>query len=147
MIRFLRVIAFYTIISFISIVFFTGICIPFQFLKTSYSTRYKVSEIYSRLFINLLWVIMGIKYQVDGLERLPEGPYLVVSNHQSFWENFFMQVIIPEHSWVIKKELFAIPVFGWGLRMVEPIAVDRNNTVSVAQILFEGKKRLRVVCQ
>lgn len=142
MIRTLRVIIFYTIISLISIVFFTGICIPFCFIKTSYSTRYKVSEIYSKLFINLLWVIMGIRYHAQGLEKLPERPYLVVSNHQSFWENFFMQVIIPEHSWVIKKELFEIPVFGWGLRMVEPIAVDRSSTASVAQILSEGKKKI-----
>jgi 1-acyl-sn-glycerol-3-phosphate acyltransferase len=86
---------------------------------------------------------MGIKYEVEGLEKLPNGPYLVLSNHQSFWENFFMQLIIPEHSWVIKKELFEIPVFGWGLRMVEPIAVDRSATASIVQILEEGQKKLQ----
>jgi 1-acyl-sn-glycerol-3-phosphate acyltransferase len=88
-------------------------------------------------------MIMDIKYEVQGLEKLPNGPYLVLSNHQSFWENFFMQLIIPEHSWVIKKELFEIPVFGWGLRMVEPIAVDRSATASIVQILEEGKKKLQ----
>ena len=138
-----RIIAFYTIISFISLLFFIGICIPLRFIKTSYSFRYKICYVYSHIFIYLLWGVVGIKYGVHGLEKLPaKGPYLVLSNHQSFWENFFMQVIIPEHSWVIKRELFNIPVFGWGLNIVEPIAVDRSDTSSVVQILNEGQKKL-----
>ncbi|GAB4165840.1 MAG: hypothetical protein Tsb006_5330 [Rickettsiaceae bacterium] len=53
-----------------------------------------------------------------------------------------MQLIIPKHSWVIKRELFSIPVFGWCLRSVSPIAVDRTNNRSVVQILQDGKKKI-----
>lgn len=51
-----------------------------------------------------------------------------------------MQLIIPKHSWVLKKELFDMPVFGWGLRMLNPVAIDRSNSRSVLQILTEGQK-------
>ena len=71
--------------------------------------------------------------QIEGQEILPKDgkPYLALANHQSFWENFFMQLIIPKHSWVIKRELETIPIFGWGIKTVQPIAVDRNNNRSI----------------
>jgi 1-acyl-sn-glycerol-3-phosphate acyltransferase len=46
-------------------------------------------------------------------------------------------------SWVIKKELFDIPVFGLGLRLVEPIAVDRTDSNSVTQILNMGAEKIK----
>lgn len=140
----LRTLAFYTIISFFMVSFFILLCIPMQLLKAPYAFRYKVSEAFSYIFIYLIWVVCGIKYKVEGQNILPKDgkPYLALANHQSFWENFFMQLIIPKHSWVIKRELEAIPIFGWGIRTVQPIAVDRNNSRSVAQILREGTKKI-----
>ena len=52
-----------------------------------------------------------------------------------------MQLIIPKHSWFDKRELFNIPFFGWGLKMVDPIAVPRRNNISIKQILREGQKK------
>lgn len=91
-----------------------------------------------------MWGICGIKFEVEGLEKLPRNtkPYLALANHQSFWDNFFMQLIIPKHSWVIKKELLDIPIFGQCLRIVRPIAVDRSNNRSVVQILEEGAMKI-----
>ena len=140
----LRTLAFYTIISIFMVSFFILFCTPMHLLKAPYAFRYKVSEVFSYIFIYLIWFICGIKYKVEGKEILPKDgkPYLALANHQSFWENFFMQLIIPKHSWVIKRELEAIPIFGWGIRTVQPIAVDRNNSRSVAQILKEGTKKI-----
>lgn len=53
-----------------------------------------------------------------------------------------MQIIFPVHSWVLKKELFDIPLFGWGLRTLDPIAIDRTNSNSVKQILIDGQKKI-----
>lgn len=140
----LRTLAFYTIISICMVSFFILLSIPMQLLNASYKYRYKGAEIFSYIFIYLIWFICGIKYKVEGVEILPKDgkPYLALANHQSFWENFFMQLIIPKHSWVIKRELETIPVFGWVIRTVQPIAVDRNNSRSVAQILREGAKKI-----
>ena len=139
-----RVLTFYTIISIIMVLFFILFWVPMQLSNVSYSSRYKVAELFSYIFIYLLWLVCGIKFKVIDREKLPVdgNPYIALSNHQSFWENFFMQIIIPEHSWVIKKELFDIPVFGFGLRSVAPIAVDRSDSRSVVQILEEGNKKI-----
>ncbi len=140
----LRALVFYTIISVTMVLFFILFWVPMQLSYVSYSFRYRVAELFSYIFIYLLWLVCGIKFTVTGRENLPvDGkPYIVLSNHQSFWENFFMQLLIPQHSWVIKRELFDIPVFGFGLRSVLPIAVDRSNNRSVIQILEEGSKKI-----
>ena len=54
--------------------------------------------------------ICSIKYKVEGLDKLPNYPCVVLSNHQSFWENIFMQIIIPKHTRIIKKEIYNIPL-------------------------------------
>lgn len=140
----LRVLVFYFILVFFVITFFFFLCVPIHLLGAPYSIRYKVSESFSYIFIFIAKVLCGIKYKVIGLSKLPRDgkPYLALANHQSFWENLFMQLIIPKHSWVIKKELYSIPIFGWGLRTVLPIAVDRSNSRSVIQILEEGQKKI-----
>lgn len=138
-----RVLCFYAVISIITIVFFLVTCLPTMFIKVKYRTRYNIAMWFSYIFVWSARIMCSLKYKVEGLEKLPKEPCIVMSNHQSFWENVFMQLIIPEHSWVIKKELFEIPFFGWGLKMVEPIAVNRNSNGSVNQILEQGKKKIK----
>lgn len=140
----IRVLAFYFTLSLFAVIMALFLLLPVYFLKLGYSVRYKIAEIFSRIFIFLAKLLCGIKYQVTGIDKLPQDgkPYIVLANHQSFWENLFMQLIIPKHSWVLKKELFDMPVFGGGLRMLNPVAIDRSNSRSVLQILTEGQKKI-----
>ena len=137
-----RIIFFYFIGVIATASLFPFLCF-LHILKVPYEYKYFIGKIYSKWIIFLAKYICGLKYQVMGLEKLPQGPAVVMSNHQSFWENFFVQLIIPQHSWVIKKELLDIPVFGWGLGMVEPIAVDRTNSMSVNQITKSGSDKIK----
>ena len=51
--------------------------------------------------------------------------------------------MLPAHCWVLKKELLRIPVFGWGLALAKPIAIDRSqNKAALKQLLVQGKERL-----
>ncbi len=63
-----------------------------------------------------------------------------MSKHQSAWETIALRGLLPpEQSWVLKKELMSVPFFGWGLRMVEPIAIDRSSgRNAIKQIVNEG---------
>lgn len=138
----LRVLIFYTLLSIATFIAFIICYIPITFFNVNYNIRYKIGFVYSHIFIWLAKVTCGLNYQVSGLDKLPNTPSIVLSNHQSFWDNIFMQIIIPQHSWVLKRELFNIPLFGWGLKMVKPIAVDRNANISVKQILTEGQQKI-----
>ncbi|KAF8818989.1 lysophospholipid acyltransferase family protein [Rickettsia endosymbiont of Cardiosporidium cionae] len=140
----LRIILFYLLISCFSIIFLGLFGILINIFNATYDLRYRMAEIFSVVFIKLLTIICNIHYKVENIKELPDNfPYLVLANHQSFWENIFVQLIIPKHSWVIKKELYNIPVFGWGLKTLSPIAVDRNYNGSITQILTEGQKKFK----
>ena len=90
-----------------------------------------------------LRVFCGIDYKVSGLENIPGSPCVVVSNHQSSWETYFLQRYFFPQSIVLKKELTLIPVFGWALNGLKPISIDRGKKQNaLKQIIYQGKERL-----
>jgi 1-acyl-sn-glycerol-3-phosphate acyltransferase len=96
-------------------------------------------------FATMRWLtlICGVRYRVRGLEHLPAGPCVILAKHQSQWETFYLQVMKRPIVTVIKKELLHVPFFGWGLRLLEPIAIDRGNPKqALKHIMEEGQRRL-----
>jgi 1-acyl-sn-glycerol-3-phosphate acyltransferase len=95
----------------------------------------------------LLWVLAhlcGLKFTVEGRERIPEGAHIVMSNHTSAWETIAQFVIFPPHVWVLKRELLWIPFVGWGLKLLRPIAIDRGKGHrAVNQVVEKGQARLK----
>ena len=66
-----------------------------------------------------------------------------MSNHQSTWETLAFPGIFPMITWVIKKELLYIPLFGWGIASVDPIALDRKQgKKAIQQLIADGKHKL-----
>lgn len=136
-----RVITYYVALAIVSVIYLLPLLI-LSFAGASYYMRYSVAKSYAWVFVNLTNIICGIDYEIEGKELIPEGPAIIMSNHQSFWDNIIMPHIFPMQSWVIKKELYDIPVFGLGLRLVEPIAVDRSDNASVKQIINMGMEKI-----
>jgi len=93
----------------------------------------------------LFWlkVCCGVKCQLSGIENIPDKPVVIVSNHQSAWETLFLYRYLFPLSPILKKELFAIPVFGWALRLQKPIAIDRSKRREAGKsLLLQGTARL-----
>jgi hypothetical protein len=74
----------------------------------------------------------GIDYRVSGTEHIPDRPVIVMAKHQSTWETLFLQQYLPPMSWVVKRELFWLPFFGWALALLRPIAINRQGRRSSA---------------
>jgi 1-acyl-sn-glycerol-3-phosphate acyltransferase len=86
----------------------------------------------------------GVTYSVSGKENLPENETCVFwAKHQSILELYILQHFMPRHTWVFKKILLHVPFFGWGLRVIEAIGIDRKGGRSaVEQIIDIGTQRL-----
>jgi len=107
-------------------------------------TRYRIISLWARLMVAAAAVICGIRYRVLGAENIPRDPCIILSKHQSAWETLAFQVFLPPHDWVLKRELLRIPVIGWGLAMLSPIAIDRKSGArALRQTLEQGRERLR----
>ena len=71
--------------------------------------------------------IMATKIEVKGTENIINNQkYFVVSSHQSIFETFFLQTIFENPVFILKKELIKIPLFGWYLKKMGCISIDRN---------------------
>ena len=54
------------------------------------------------------------------------------------FETFFLQTIFNSPIFILKKELLNIPIFGWYLRKIDSISVNRNK-VSKENLNFTEK--------
>lgn len=73
-------------------------------------------------------------------------PFVVVSNHQSFGDIPVICRLPGEMKWIVKKELFGVPVFGWLMRMAGDISVDRRKSKSRAAVFPQAKEYLEKRC-
>ncbi|MFB9886607.1 lysophospholipid acyltransferase family protein [Balneatrix alpica] len=109
-----------------------------------YRKRHPYIVAFNRFYLWWLRWTCGVRYRLEGVEHLPmEGAFVMISNHQSEWETFFLQTLPRPLVTVLKKELLSVPFFGWALRLLRPIAIDRSQkTNALKQILRQGKERL-----
>jgi 1-acyl-sn-glycerol-3-phosphate acyltransferase len=105
--------------------------------------RYAVVSRWAITNLWLLKIICNLRYEVEGLEHIPNEPSIVLCKHQSAWETLALQAIFPPQVWVLKRELLWIPFFGWGLASLNPIAIDRKaGRKALQQVIDQGKDRL-----
>lgn len=110
-----------------------------------FETKFSYLANWNRITIFLTKYLAGIDYKVTGLENLPkDGTYVVLAKHQSQWETYFLLLLFYPVSLILKKELLEIPGFGWGLRMMKTIPIDRSNPKqALKQIQTTGLIRLK----
>ncbi len=106
----------------------------------------KRQYVFSRYNVFVIWwseFICGVHYEIEGLNNIPEGACVVLSNHQSSLETFLLQTLFSPLSTVLKQELLKIPFFGWGAKILEPIALDRRRpTQAYKQLIAQGQERI-----
>ena len=96
---------------------------------------------------NLWWckVCCGLDYKITGTENIPDHACIVMPNHQSTWETLALSKILPPLTWVVKRELLWIPLFGWGLAAMAPIALNRQaGKKALMQLINDGRERLQL---
>ena len=90
-----------------------------------------------------LRLICGVRVEIEGQEHLPDTPCVVMAKHQSAFETIAMPRLIPPFVWVLKRELFYIPIFGWALWTLDAIAIRRSQPrEALKQVLVQGKRFL-----
>jgi 1-acyl-sn-glycerol-3-phosphate acyltransferase len=108
-----------------------------------YATQFAIARCWARMIFWLLDKLCGLKFSVEGRERIPAGNHIVMSNHTSAWETIAQFLIFPPQVWVLKRELLWIPCIGWGLKLLRPISINRGaGHRAVNQVIEQGKARL-----
>ncbi len=87
---------------------------------------YGIAVFWARGCLWLGRVIARLDHRVVGAERLPDGPVIFATKHQSAWETIAFLVIGPRFSAILKKELQWIPLYGWFLAKIGMVPIDRK---------------------
>jgi 1-acyl-sn-glycerol-3-phosphate acyltransferase len=102
--------------------------------------RIAVIKIWISCSLASLRIFCGLKYIVEGLENIPEHGFIVMSKHSSTWETIVIQRFFRPLVWVVKRELTWIPFFGWGLKAMNAIALNRGTgRKAINQLIQESR--------
>ena len=127
-----------SIISLI-LISFSGLLLIFA----SYPTRQKYLSQWAIFCMWWLKITLNIKTNILGRENIINSSCIIISNHQSTWETLAFQTIFPAHTWVLKRELLWLPVFGWSLALLNPIIINRGEKLNaIKKVIKQGADRL-----
>ena len=107
------------------------------------SARYRFIRQWARFNLWWLGLACGLRCRIEGGDNIPPGPAIIFCKHQSAWETLALQNVFPHQVWLLKRELLWVPFFGWGLAMLQPIAIDRRaGPRAVTQLVEQGRRHL-----
>ena len=128
---------------YLSLIPITTIIISLYFFISTKRLQ-RLGAMWIKVVLNALKFLCGVSWKVEGVENIPNTPCIVVSNHQGQWESFFLQTLFIPSTSIIKKELLLIPLFGWALRCMKPITLNRLNRVSsLKKVIKKGVIKLK----
>ena len=111
---------FFSGIIIISILFIPSLILPQKFVLFGGKLFGYWSMFCLKLFLNT-------KIKVKGRENIiSKEKFFIAASHQSMFETFFLQTLFNSPKFILKNELLKIPVFGWYLRKIGSISVQRN---------------------
>ena len=118
--KFLFLLFFFLGISVISIVFLPSLLLPTKFVLFGGKIMGKWSSICLQVFLQTKIIVKG-KENIIKNEK-----FFIACSHQSMFETFYLQTIFNSPIFILKHELIKMPVFGWYLKKIGSVSVNRN---------------------
>src|SRR5471030_1537442 len=138
---FLRSLA-YNVLFYALLVFWILVAIPTYLLPPR--AFMAVAKAWARSSVWLMRVVCNTKVDYRGREKIPGGPLIVASKHQSMWETFALMQFFDAPLFIYKRELAWIPFFGWYLMKSKMIGVDRSGGLrSLMEMARRAPKEIR----
>ncbi|MCB1517328.1 MAG: 1-acyl-sn-glycerol-3-phosphate acyltransferase [Hyphomicrobiaceae bacterium] len=90
-----------------------------------------------------LRLTVGISYEITGRENIPETGAIIAAKHQSDFDIIALYPLFNFPSFIAKKQLFQIPVFGTALRVLKTIEIDRSaGSGGMKGMVADARKRI-----
>ena len=100
--------------------------------------------LYARMLGGVGMRILGIKIKVQSRENLPAEPSVLMANHQSNLDAFFMGTIYPRNTVVLgKREMLKVPLFGLILLASDNILVDREDAAGAKKAVSDATEAIK----
>jgi 1-acyl-sn-glycerol-3-phosphate acyltransferase len=116
-------------------------CVIFSLFSNAENNIHKIANLWAKILL----LICNTKVEIIGKENILRGkPQIFMANHQSDFDILIVLAHIPgQFRWLVKKELFHIPVFGAAMKSAGYIEIDRNNREKAMQSLDQAALSIR----
>ncbi len=104
----------------ISMIFIPALIMPSKIILFGGKIMGYWSEICLKLFLSTKIIVKGSDKIVK------EEKFFIAASHQSMFETFYLQTIFNSPIFILKNELIRMPIFGWYLKKIGSISVNRN---------------------
>ena len=133
-----RVLSFLNLIVTTLVLSIVALCtVPFD---RGGETIHKIARVWAHVYLR----IAGVKVSVNGVESVTTPPYIFMCNHQSALDIHALMARLPvSFKWIAKRQLFAIPLFGWALKKAGYVSIDRENPREALKAMDEASRRIR----
>ena len=95
---------------------------------------------WSKVLLLLMRLTVGLKVEVRGRENLPEGGFIAAMKHQSAWETVTLISLFSSPTFILKRELRWIPIFGWYTAKFKQIPINRGKRSEALAAMMEAAK-------
>jgi 1-acyl-sn-glycerol-3-phosphate acyltransferase len=132
---------FFVVAGIVVTAFMSGCAVAFAYITPNENTIHKVAKIWA----NMLLTLTSTKVDVIGRENILFGkPQIFMANHQSDFDILIVLSYIPgQFRWIVKKELFTIPLFGSAMRNAGYIEIDRQNRERAMMSIDKAAQKIR----
>jgi 1-acyl-sn-glycerol-3-phosphate acyltransferase len=114
----------FNLLFYLSILIYLAIALP-TFVMPHW-VIVELAKVWARTSLWLLRTICGTDVEFAGREKIPPGPVIVAAKHQSFWETLAFLLVFSQPTYIVKRELLWIPLFGWFMWKGRMVPVDRG---------------------
>lgn len=111
------------------------------FFVTSDRVAWAITKNWARSNLALMRLVVGTRAVFTGRENIPAGPAIIAAKHQSYWETMALLPELHRPTFILKRELTRIPLFGAYLRRLGMIPVDRARGGAALSSMLEGAAR------
>lgn len=121
--------------------FMSGCAVVFAFITHEENSIHKVASLWAKMLLKLT----NTRTEIIGAENiLTENPQIFMANHQSDFDILIVLAHLPgQFRWIVKKELFHIPLFGKAMRNAGYIEIDRQHHEKAMLSLDEAARKIR----
>ena len=124
-------ILFYLLTLILMIVFSPALLLPRKW-------GWWVVPTWSRILQLLMRVMAGIRVEIRGRENLPEGGLIAAMKHQSAWETVALIPLFSSPTFILKRELRWIPIFGWYTAKFKQIPINRGKRSEALRAMMQA---------
>lgn len=133
----------FNLVFYVSLVVQMILWTPYFFLAPRHRAWF-VPKFWARTSLWLQEKVAGTKSEITGMENLPEGPFILAPKHQSFWDAIAFFPYLRDPLYILKRELMWIPFFGWYIKKMRMIPVNRGKrSAALKAVVVATRKEMQ----